>query len=301
MNELVIGMRGFLAVAAASTITTLMPAAHAQDTKARCLVDHEQAQIHHQQGEYLAERDKLRACAQHSCPSVVQSDCIGWLENLEKIIPSIVLKAWDNAGDIFDVQVTIDGKPLAARLQGQAIEVDPGPHLLRFESKGRPPQEQRVLLQEGEKNRVVTANWETPRSTVPAAAAPVAQKQAVPKERPVPLSVYILAGVGVAGIGTFTYLGLTGKSRESDLRNSCAPFCKDDDVDSLSTRFHIGDAGLAIGVVAFGAGAIAYLLRPEVPSPPNAETPTARSNGRLTNVAVYPLRGGAMAGWQAHF
>ena len=49
-------------------------------------------------------------------------------------------------GDVTEVRVYLDGALVATQLDGKAIELDPGGHVLRFEHGGLPSVEERVLV-----------------------------------------------------------------------------------------------------------------------------------------------------------
>ena len=104
------------------------------DEKAACLDASSKGQTLRDQHKLVEARQQLRVCAAGGCPSVVQTDCAAWLADVEKAIPTVVLAAKNGAGaDLFDVKVSVDGQPLASRLDGQALPLDPGPHAFRFE------------------------------------------------------------------------------------------------------------------------------------------------------------------------
>jgi hypothetical protein len=46
----------------------------------------------------IEAREQLRACAAAQCPAVVQTDCAGWLAEVEKALRSVVVAAKDGAG-----------------------------------------------------------------------------------------------------------------------------------------------------------------------------------------------------------
>jgi hypothetical protein len=71
-----------------------------------------------------------------------------------------------------------------------------------------------------------------------------------------------LAGVGLVGIGLFSYFGLTGLSKEHDLEQSCMPRCSPSDIDGVRTRYHVADISLGIGVAALAGAILWYVLTP---------------------------------------
>ncbi len=243
--------------------------ADADAIKKSCREAHEDAQVSRNRGALLAARKKLRVCAAQICPSMVRADCVEWLQQIETRIPSIVVEAKADEADVFDVDVQMDGEPLATRLDGRAIEVDPGLHTFRFTRAGSPPIEKTTIVREGERSKLVTVSWVTPKEPPrpPAYAARPAEMH-----RPVPATVYVLGGVGVVAAGVFTFFAVSGNKRKSELASSCAPFCADADVSTVRTRYAIGDVGLGVAVAALATATVLFATRPEVPKPSPATT-----------------------------
>ncbi|WP_438002208.1 hypothetical protein WMF26_24065 [Sorangium sp. So ce185] len=165
-----------LAVAAALALTGAR--ADAQPHKRACAAAYERAQGLRRDGKLLAAREALIACSQPTCPAAAVADCGPWLAEVEKSLPTVVIAAKDAHGrERLDVRVLVDGRPLAAALDGKALPVDPGPHTFRYEPASGPAVEERVLIREGEKNRAITvtlgaSSAGAPASPPPPAAAP---------------------------------------------------------------------------------------------------------------------------------
>ena len=102
-------------------------------------------------------------------------------------MPTVVLAArLPNGADEVDVRVLVDGKPLAQRLDGRAVELEPGDHLLSFQPgvAGAAPVEMRVVVREGEKGRLIVGNLQpVATNTAPAATGTAAPIAAPPPER----------------------------------------------------------------------------------------------------------------------
>ena len=80
--------------------------------------------------------------------------------------------AVSDRGDEIDVNVTIDGQLVTRQLDGKAIELDPGSHQIIFERQGSAPQEMRLILGQGEKNRIIRLDYRT-KTPTPVAAPPI--------------------------------------------------------------------------------------------------------------------------------
>lgn len=248
----------------AAVVLTLVPAALAQpaggeDTEA-CVAAHLTAQRLRRDGRLRAAKESLVACSRSSCPQVLVEECGPWLREVEQTLPTIVFEAVGPDGlDVADARVLIDGEVLVERLDGKAVEVDPGEHVLRYERAGWPSIEQMVLFREGDKGRRVAVRFER---APPKALEPVSQP------RPTPLIAYGLAGLGAVGVGLFATMGAVGLSQRNDLDDlGCKPNCATSDVDDVRRSFLIGDIALATGVAAIGAAVVVYLTRPAVPAP----------------------------------
>ena len=231
-------------------------------SKPQCVAAYTDGQRHRRSGELLSARADLRICASDPCPVMLQNDCAAWLAEVDRLVPSIVFAARDaGGGDLFDVGVVLDGKPLAGRLDGRPVDVDPGEHVVRFEQKDHEALEQRVLVREGEKARSVSVTMSA--VALHASARPVEE----PREgaRPVPTATWILGGLGVLGFataGAATLIDLPTWSRchEGGCTASDRSYS-----DSLNT---VGSVGLAVGAVGLLAATWFYITRPTVPREP---------------------------------
>ncbi len=228
--------------------------------KRKCYAEYESAQVERQAGRLRNARASLLLCSSNACPSVVQADCVEWLEQVTKSLPTVVLAARVGRRDEFNVQVTMDGQPLTSRLDGKAMPIDPGAHTFRFELPPYPPIEERVLVAVGEKERSIAALFDNGEGT-----ADGKPKPGVDEYRPVPKLVYVFGGVALAGLGGFTYFGLTGKGERSDLMNSCAPFCSDSQISPVKTKLLLADISLGIAVASAVTSVVLYVTRPSVP------------------------------------
>jgi hypothetical protein len=186
------------ALFASLTVATVAQA----DDKQACNDAYRQAQVLRNDHKLVEAREQLRVCAGGSCPGFIAKDCSDWLKTDESKTPSVVLAAKSPAGaDLFDVKVTMDGAPLSSKLDGLAIDVDPGPHTFAFDApEGHA--EQKIVVAEGAKAQrvavtfggaggaavVTTTPGATPSASVPLvspaltlpAAAPAAGGEAKP-------------------------------------------------------------------------------------------------------------------------
>jgi hypothetical protein len=217
--------------------------------KAECLLRYEEAQVARHERRLLASRDALRICSGAACPSAIRADCVDWLDQVSRSLPSVVVTARARGADVLAVKVFIDSKLAAERLTGFALEIDPGLHQFRFESPPWPIIEREVLASEGVKDHHIDVEL--------APALPAATQlstHAEPKPFRLERSDYVFGGIALVGFATLGYFGGTGLYDAHQYETTCKPYCSASDVDALRTRLVIADIGLAVGVVALAFG-----------------------------------------------
>lgn len=224
------------------------PIASADASKAECLSKYEAAQVARRERRLLDSRAALRVCSGAACPSAVRADCVDWLDQVARSLPSVVVTARARGADVLAVKVFIDGKLAAERLTGFALEIDPGLHTFRFESPPWPLIEREVLASEGVKDRPIEVEFAPPLPTVPTLA------QAEQKPFRLERSDYVFGGVALAGFATLGYFGGTGLYDANHYEDTCKSFCNPSDVDAVRTKLIIADIGLAVGIVALAVG-----------------------------------------------
>jgi hypothetical protein len=274
----------------------------AEDKKA-CLTSYESSQELRRQGSLRAAREQFAICARAVCPKALSVDCTKWLEEVQSTMPTVVIEGRDAAGgETIAIRVLLDGKPLVERLDGRAIEVDPGQHTFRYEYGGEHIEE-RIVIREGERNRKLTASFAKAApvpSTAPSTAAPPSPNQAPrpvalppPEEpsrsRPVRPVTYALAGVSLLGFAGFAYFGLTGSSKAQQLERDCLPSCTDDQVQPLKTSYLLADISLGVGLLGGGLALLTHALRPT----------QAQSAG--VKIDISPSPGGGAVLWGGKF
>lgn len=280
-------LRHLASVAAVGLVCVLAPAhrAWAQgDLKLRCAASYEQSQRLRKGGKLRQARDETVACAQEACPAVVRKQCAQWLPEVEASVPTLVVSARDASGaEVLEARVFVDAEPVKERLDGKAIEVDPGRHVVRVEAAGRAPGEATVFVSEGEKGRATLVRVGALRrdESLSTALAPADDSGGIP------VAAWVAAGVGVVGVGLFATFAIVGRSEKADAEapGGCAPRCTDDQVGSIRTKLVAGDVALGVGVVALGVAT--WLV---VTAPPRRPAATGLS------VDFAPAPGG---GWAA--
>jgi hypothetical protein len=227
--------------------------AYAAEPSEVCAVAAERAQPLKRAGQLVRARVELLQCARDACPAVVRADCARWLTDVDGAIPSIVVRALTPAGeDAVAVRVSADGRTVAERLDGKPIALDPGEHTLRYELAGAAPIEARVVLAQGERDRVLRVQFAAPGTVTPSTPA---TPPAAPQKTGTPAWTWVLGGVGVAAVGTGVAFYGIGLGQRSTLADSCAPqhACDDGRISAARTKLVIGDVLVGVGAVALAA------------------------------------------------
>ncbi len=193
-------------------------------------------------------------------------------------MPSIVLGAKTPDGrDVVDARVLVDGNLVTQKLDGKPLEIDPGSHRIRFEPASGPGAEKTWLIRQREKGRLVSVTLGSTK----------VDESGEPGTRPArSVLPYVLGGVGVVGLGMFTYFGLHGRSIQHDLDDrGCKPSCPKDEADEMDRSYLIANISLGVGLVALGSAGYLY-FRERSAAPTTTE--------RRVTVGAGLHRGGAM-------
>jgi hypothetical protein len=256
--------------------------AGAPPTRNQCLQAHVQTQKAQADGELLSSQQHARICTHPACPSAVIVDCSSWLDELEPRIPSLVFEVRRDGELNTSARIHIDGQPVAEWMRGQALPVNPGSHQVRVTLEPYPPVVHTVLVADGMKFRVVSAEFRS-------AASATAKPEAVPvvdlpapttPTRSVPLLVYPLAGLGAVALGSFVGFTLSANAEYDRLSERCAPFCSDDQMRAVRRRYLIGDLSLGASALSVAGAALLYFTRPTlVPGTPTVGFAPVRAGG----------------------
>lgn len=307
-------MRG-LRVTAALLVTlgaALVSARAGATPKATCIAASEQGQALRNQHRLRDARAELARCADDACPAAIRKDCAALLDEVERDIPSVILRvrrADGRAdGDLEAASVILDATVQVA-LDGTAIELDPGAHVFRIVAADMDPKEIRIVAAQAERRRVIVVDLEpapkpaatappTPEPVSPPPLAPEPVPAPVPQASPVPLPVLVLGGLGVAGLAGFTYFGALAIRQHAALE-SCAPNCRPDALDTMRTEALVADVSLGIGLAAAAAATWLFLTSPQ--SAGGSARRPGPAHELEGQVAVSPVQGGAVGGLRGRF
>jgi hypothetical protein len=272
------------------------------DDTADCIAASESAQTLRDAHAIIEARDKLLVCSRDVCPGPVRTDCLEQREEVEAGIPSIVWRAKDAHGqDTVDVRAFCDGTLLATQLDGRALSVDPGLHTFRFEAHGAPAIERKLVVSEGEKNRLVIIDL-SPRASDHADSAQAMTPHGAPAspagDAKVSIPGLVVGGAGVAAAIPMAIFWLSGTGDLNQMRVTCAPpggaGCPADRVDAAHTQLVIGDVFLGVAAAGVAAGAILLFTH-------RTADQSALAGVQALRVDASPLPGGAFVSAGSRF
>lgn len=274
----------FIGSVAALAAFAWAPSAFAEADMKACVAAYEDAQTNQKQGKYVVALEQAKACAQPGC-GILVDECLKLYDELSRDVPTFVFSAQDPDGrELVDVNVTVDGQLVFSKLEGTALPLDPGPHVIRFEAPGLPPVEMNYVARVGDRNRLIAATLGEKKAEEPAAAPVYTPLPAAePESKGVPAAAWVLGGVGVLSLGAFTYLRVSGVSDYNKLNGECSPYCDPNEVDDIRAKFTASyvAAGIAGGAL-IGAAVIYFASRGE-------------KKEQAVQASVVPLPGGGAA------
>jgi hypothetical protein len=239
-------------------------------SKEQCVDWHRQSQLAQNNVKLVEARDLAQQCTAPTCPGPIINDCARWMNDLDQKLPSVVFEVRVDGEPDTTATVTADDKPVEQWKRGEALRLDPGEHQFRFELGEYAPIVRKLLLSEGMRFRVVSVDFKSASlQATPTATPPPPNEPPEPTaQRRIPPMVYPLAGVGAAGVLSFSVFALLGKSQQNDLEK-CKPNCPSSDVSSMKTKYLVGDISLGIGLASLVAAGVFYF------SMEGQSTPTA--------------------------
>ena len=230
----------------------------------QCVAQHESARQLRLQEHWLAARAAMSGCAAERCPLAIASDCRAWLDELERVLPTllIVVEREEPTVDPSLLRVELDGKALLLPEPPTPLELLPGAHHLRFELGSRPAIERNFVLQRGEKNHLEQVRFvRQPAPPVLASAAQAAPRAPV---RPVTPATYWFSGGALAAFGGSVALLALGVREHRDAQVQCAPACDRATRNSIESKLVLADIAGGVGIALTGLAVYSYWRRPVV-------------------------------------
>jgi hypothetical protein len=235
-------------------------------SKEECLEAHSRGQDLRDAGRLTTARTAFIACAQASCPQLIQADCARFGEELDRLVPTVSFAARDaNGGDLPDTSVAVDDMPIAARLDdGKAYDLDPGRHAVKFTHDGHDAVVT-VVLTQGERGRSVIANFPDVGVDLRRAAA-VPPAVAQPHR---PIGPLFVAGAGAVAAVTGVVLAIAGmKQVPSDCSlgsHQCVAAPGDPSFDQAHRGVTLANVGIGVGIggaAVLAGGTFWYFAQP---------------------------------------
>lgn len=273
------------------TTTLGMAQTPASEPGKDCVQRFEDGQRLRKEGKLKAAAEALIACSQPSCPAFISKECTSLYSEAQASLPSVTIRATDGQGQLLTaVSVYMDGELVSKTLDGRAVALDPGVHEFRFETEGKPTIESKVLVSEGEKNKVVTVDFPAPMEAKPE-PKPVTPPPPVPEKSSPPIAAYVVGGVGLAAVATGGVLYFLANKSYDDAENSCAKTtdgCSKSRADSIDLKYNLSYVAFGVGGAALVTSGILFLVHGSSKEPAPA-----------TGLSVFPLA--ASDGWAATY
>jgi hypothetical protein len=313
---------GALAIGLSAAPSDARDSAHAA-----CASTYEDALAHQQAGHLREARTLALQCARSACGNL-QKKCAASAAKLRSEIAWIAPVVTDEKGTpLVDAQVTLDDQPLASRLDGRELPVDPGVHELTVTAKvGKWPGHEvtttrKVMIVQGQRGPVAIAlpssDDETPAlqaasasdsDSEPSPAKPTASDSSPEASPPEETHAdgtagahtqhhgpsawpFVIGSVGVLGLGAGALLTYWGKT-DNDALAACSPNCAASSVAHIRTLYLGADISFGVGGAALGVAALLFLTS-------HSSSREAPSNSAVFDVR--PTRSGAVATFQGVF
>ncbi len=255
-----------LSFAMASALATTSRPSLAAD-KAECLAAASKGQTLRDAHALLEAREQFRTCARRECPEIVETDCGGWLDAVERALPTVVLSAKDGEGrDLFDVKVTADGAALAQKLDGQAVPMNPGVHSFRFELADGTSATSQVLVKEGEKAQGVAVVLRSAGAAAVVSAGPAKPAETMatrPASRGGVQRVLgiVLGGAGIVALGIGGGIALDAKAKDNAAEGE-GGLARQTDSRSDAGAGNVATAVVLAGAVVAATGVVLAITAP---------------------------------------
>jgi hypothetical protein len=244
-------------------VTISHQATAANEDTMRCIASAEATQELIEQTRYREALERIQECLSEQCPAPIRVDCSEHLAEVRRLQPTVVFSVRNRRPDAPAVRVHEGQAVLAERLDGRPIALDPGQHLLTFESPGRAPLQRTIVVNAGEKARLFEVVWPS--------------EPGAPEERrhAIGIGPFVVGGLSVALFATGAIVG-AGAKRDVDALHAspCAATrtCDPEDVDRLRGRLLTADVLLGAGVLALGAALTWAILDHRAPDTTNTSS-----------------------------
>jgi len=233
----------------------VLVASHAAAGPIECAAAYEDGQRLMSKAHLLESAQQFRYCGSPACPAVMHAECLRFLDRVEAMTPSVVIRLEPELPVQADASVD-DGPAMA--LDGRALALDPGTHRLRLRAPGYVVADRQFLVAEGETLKMIEVQLvPLPRSRPSELARPRPDPDTSASVVPW-IVTGAVAGIGAAGL---TYWGLTARSGEAAL-SDCSPDCPRERVDAVKRDYRLANVSLGVGVTGLVAMVVWYAISP---------------------------------------
>ena len=143
-----------------------------------------------QSGHLRQARELFIKCSKASCGSPLREECTTRFTQLSTDIPSIVPMVTDEGGGPqTDVEVRVDGEKLTSSLDGHSFSLDPGVREVSFSKDGKVFATQKVMIVQGQRNRLISASMAEGGGSVAAAPSAKRPTKGMPAKKAAPVAV----------------------------------------------------------------------------------------------------------------
>ena len=243
------------------------------DVKQECVDAWTEGQSLRDAAKLTQARDRFVACARDACPAIVRKACADWLADVDRRIPTVVLRAKLADGtDVVERARLARRRAARPRARWSGGPDRPGEHTVRFERDGAAPVEEHVVIVEGERDRVVTARFAGPAAAADTSSSTTDEAPSAEGSRKMtPLTIGLVA-VGGVGIVSFASFAIVATSNLNNLRQTCAPYCSPSQLNDVKTEALVADISLGVGLVALAAAAYVFFSQGKATPAPAAAT-----------------------------
>lgn len=246
-------------ISGALLLACTLIASRATADPAACSAAYESGQRLLTTARLLDAASQFRYCGSPACPAIMHSECLRFLDRVEATTPSIVVRVRPEVS--VPVGLVLD-EGHERPLDGRAIALDPGHHELRLRASGYAVRQQRFLVAEGEKLKMLEVRLEPLPEPEPGQGASETASAAAPQSRtPSVVPWVVTAAIASAGAAGFVHWGLRGRSGETALER-CSPDCPDSQVADVKRDYLLSNVSLAVGVGGLIAMGVWYVVRP---------------------------------------
>jgi hypothetical protein len=206
-------------------------------------------------------RGPLRACAALQCPAGVRSECARRLDAVDRALPSVVVAVRDGTGTVLvDVNVSVDGLPLTAKLDGRAVPIDAGLHTFRFDATGYQSLDRQMVVREGENDQALAVVLEA--SGAAQGPTDKVRAEAVEGSDGWKTLGWVLGAAGVVGLGMGTISGTLALEEKSSAHCDANQVCDPGTIGGIKNAALVSDVGWLAGTVLLATGGALVLFAP---------------------------------------